>query len=248
MKRLAYFLSLFVIFVLTHHLMIYIHEWVHGFVAWVAEYKSSPFDIYYGTQWFTLWDINEAVDYPKIFSDGKNGVVAWTAISPTLLQMILFPIGLKILSLSKVQKNGWLFVFFYFFNLNLLGETYAYIPIRTFSGREDIFNFVQATHISPVLIAILGALYVLWGVYQLLSKQIPRAYSSLKITTKAGRYTFKLFTFAVIFFYYGAAGLIKPDLIPHLLGLVSWAIFFLSIGILGTQMMKKIKAKRKKKN
>lgn len=239
MKRLAFVISLFILFVIAHHVMIYIHEWAHAFVAWLAGYKSSPFDIYYGVRWFTLWDINEAIDYQKIYSDGKAYIVAWIAIAATLLQMILFPIGLKVLSLSKIQKNRWLFAFFYFFTLCILGEIYAYIPIRTFSGAEDMFNFVTATGFSPWLVAIVGTLYVIWGMYQILTKQVPQAYSSLKIITKAGRFTFKLATLVIFFFYFGAAGLIKLDLVSRLLSLASWAVLLLSIIIICIQTMKK---------
>ena len=239
MKRLAFAILLFIIFVIAHHGMIYINEWVHGFVAWLGGYKSSPFDIYYGVQWFTLWDIYEAIDYPKIHFEGKAYIVAWIAIAPTVLQMILFPIGLKVLSFSKVQKNRWLFAFLYFFNLNLLGEIYAYIPIRTFGKMEDMFNFLNATGFSPWVIAIPGTLYVIWGMYQILTKQLPQAYSSLKITTESGRFTFKLATLVIFFFYFGAAGLVKPDAISRVLSLTSWAVLLLIIIILCIQRMKK---------
>lgn len=241
MKRLSCFVLLFIIFVITHHIMIYIHEWVHGFVAWIAGYKSSPFDIYYGVEWYTLWDINEDIDYSKIYSDGKSYIVAWIAIAPTLVQMILFPIALKILNTSKIKKNWWLFAFFYFLALNFLGEIYAYSPIRAFSGREDMFNFITASGVSPWLVVIIGAVYVILGMYEILAKQILQAYSTLKITTKVGRFTFKLATIAIIFFYYGASGFRKPDFIPLLLGWISWGIFLLCIVYLWIQMKKKIK-------
>lgn len=239
MKRLYFVISAIVVFVIAHHAMIYLHEWVHGLVAWLAGYKSSPFDIHYGARWFTLWDINESIDYKKIYSDGKAYVVAWIAIAPTLLQMILFPIGLKVLSLPKIRKNWWLFAFFYFFTLCLLGETYAYIPIRTFGSVEDMFNFLHATGLSPWTIAIPGVLYLIWGMYQILAKQVPQAYLSLKITTPAGRFTFKLATLAIFFFYFGAAGLLKPDQISRLLSNISWGIFLLSMIILCIQKDKK---------
>lgn len=191
MRRLAYFISLLILFIISHHLMIYIHEWTHGWVAWIAGYKSSPFDICYGTEWFTLWDINECINYSKIYSQHKSYVVACIAILPTLLQMALFPVGLLLLNTFNVQKYRWLFAFVYFYTLNLLGEIYAYIPIRVFSGREDMFNFEHATGLSPWAIAIPGTFYVIWGMYQILAKQIPQAFSSLKLTTNAGRFTFK---------------------------------------------------------
>lgn len=243
MKHLTFVIYLFIILVIAHHLMIYMHEWTHGFVAWIAGYKSSPFDIHYGEKWFTLWDIDEAVNYPKIYLDGKAYLVAWIAIAPTLLQMILFPIGLKVLSLSKIQEKWWLFAFFYFFTLFLLSETYAYIPIRTFSSVDDIHNYLTATGWSPWSIAIPGTLYVIWGMYQILAKQIPRAYSSLKISTKLGRFVFKPLTIVIFFGYYGAIGFTKPDAISHLLSLISWAILLLSIVILCIQTMKKTASK-----
>ncbi len=226
--------------------MIYLHEWTHGAVAWLSGYKSSPFDIHYGANWFTLWDIDEAVDYPKIYADGKASLVAWIAIAPTLLQMILFPIGLKILGLSQVQKKWWLFAFCYFFTLLILAEIYAYIPIRTFSEVDDIFNFRTATGLSPWTIAIPGTIYVIWGMYQILAKQVPAAYSSLNITTKSGQFTFKLITLVIVFGYYGAIGLTKPDQISHILSLASIAALLLSVIVLCFQAAKKTAQKNRK--
>lgn len=239
MQRFVFVIYLLVILFIAHHLMIYLHEWTHGFVAWVAGYKSSPFAIHYGEKWFTLWDIDEAVNYPQIYSDGKAYLVAWIAIAPTLLQMILFPIGLKVLSLPKIRNTWWLFAFVYFFTLFLLAETYAYIPIRTFSGVDDIHNYLTATGLSPWTVAIPGTLYVIWGMYQILNKQIPRAYSSLKISTKSGRFVFTLTTLVIFFGYYGAIGFTKSDVISHFLSLASWAILLVGIVILCVQTMTK---------
>lgn len=238
MKRLAFALFLFVLLFISHHMMVYIHEWTHGFVAWLAGYKNSPFDIHYGVRWFTLWDIDEAVNYRQIYADGKSYMVAWIAIAPMLLQMILFPIGLKILSLSRIQKIWWLFAFFYFFTLVILAEIYCYIPIRTFSQTDDMFNFLTATGRSPWVIAVPGTLYVIWGMYNILTRQVHRAYSSLHISTKSGRFTFKLATLVIFFGYFGAVGFTKPDIVSRSLSWTSWAILLLGVILMCCQSIK----------
>lgn len=33
---------------LSHYLVVFIHEYAHAFTAWILSYKNNPFDINYG--------------------------------------------------------------------------------------------------------------------------------------------------------------------------------------------------------
>lgn len=204
--------------------MIYLHEWTHGTFAWITGYKNTPFDIHYGDRWFTLLDIDEAVPYKKIFEEGKPSVVAIIAIAPTILQIIVFLLGLKLLSIPIIQKKKWLFTFLYWFTLFELAEVYAYIPIRTFSEWGDIYNFRTATGFSSWMIAIFGTLFVSWGIYRFLTVEEQKACALLKITSQSGRFFFLLGTLVLFFGYFGAAGLLMPDFFSRSLSYISLAM------------------------
>jgi hypothetical protein len=219
-----FLLSLIFMIFIAHHAVIYLHEWTHGTFAWITGYKNSPFDIHYGERWLTLLDIDEAVPYKKIFEDGKPAVVALIAIAPTVLQAIVFLLGLKLLSIQMIQTRKWLFTFLYWFILLELGEFYAYIPIRTFSESGDIFNFRSATGLSPWMIAIPGTLFVIWGIYRFLTVEEPKACSLLNITSKYGHFFFLLGTLVLFFGYYGGAGLLMPDVLSRTLSYISWGM------------------------
>jgi hypothetical protein len=239
MKRFLSVLAFILIVFVAHHSSIYLHEWTHGAVAWLTGYKPSPFHIHYGVEWITLWDIEEAVDYSRIFADGKPSVVAWIAIAPMLLQATFFLVALKALKSPKIQNNRWLFTFFYFYALFALCDIYCYIPIRTFSGSDDMFNFLTATGLSPWTLVIPGVGFLAWGMDQLLRKQVPQAYISLQITTKLGRFLFKFLTLALFFGYYAGIGFSKPDQTTQALAQISWGIFLFSLVILCIQSCRK---------
>ena len=223
-KRLIVVFSLFLIAFIAHHAMVYFHEWIHGTVAWLTGYKSHPFAIHYGEKWFTLWDIDEAVPYQQILADGKPSVMAAIAIAPLIFQALLFILGLKLLNMSSIQNRRWVFAFLFWMTFFQLAEIYCYIPIRTFAPKDDVFNFLLATGLSPWFVAIPGTLFVLWGVYRLLTFEVFRACDCLQITSKVGRVTFVLATVLLFFGYYGAVGFTMPDEISHTLSLASWAL------------------------
>lgn len=200
---LRFLLITILIIFCAHHLMIYVHEWIHGTVAWLGGYKTTPFDIHYGEKWITLLDIDEMVDYPQLLAKGKNGLSAAIAITPTLVGMILFLFGLWLLHNHSIQRKKWIFSFCYWFTLFELSEVYAYIPIRTFAKYGDIYNFLLAMNLSPWTVFIPGTLFVIWGIYHFLSLEAPRASKVLNIPSKSGRF---FFLFATLIFFFGYWG------------------------------------------
>jgi hypothetical protein len=216
MKR---FFILLAIFFVMHHALVYLHEWTHSTIAWLAGYKSNPFAIYYGTEWFTLWDIDEAVPYTQILADAKPNVAATIAIAPVLLEVVLFLIGLKLL---KLLTNWWAFAFAYWFTLIEISEVYDYIPIRTFSKSGDMHNFLSATGLSPYFLFIPGTFFVLWGILRMLAIEEPKACQKLGIQTKIGRFTFLLANILIFFGYYGGVGFLKTDPLSHYFSIASW--------------------------
>jgi hypothetical protein len=202
--------------------MVYFHEWVHGTAAWLTGYKSHPFAIHYGEQWFTLWDIDEAVPYQKILADGRPSVMAFIAISPIVCQALVFILGLHLLKNLNIQKRRWLFALTYWFTFFELAEIYAYIPIRTFAPKGDVYNFLLTTELSPWIVAIAGTLFVIWGIYRMLVIEVPRACCCLHISSKAGYAAFLITTVCIFFGYYGGVGSWMPDPTSQMLTKISW--------------------------
>ena len=222
MKRLYSFFALLVILWIAHHSAVYVHEWTHGTVAWLTGYKSSPFAIHYGSKWFTLWDIDEAVPYDQILADGKPGIIAAIAIAPLLLQAMLFLSGLQLL--RKISFNRCVFAFVYWFTLFEICEIYAYIPIRTFTPHGDVYHFLYATGLSPWVVAIPGTLFAFWGIRRMLVTEAPYACRILAINSRAGEWVFLSANILLFFGYYGAVGFMEPYFIDQKLSLISWAL------------------------
>ena len=183
--------------------MTFLHEWTHGFVAWLAGYKSDPFDIRYSSNWLTLWGIDEAVPYRKILADGKNYIVAIIAIAPIIEGAIFFLVGLKLLSMKIIQNKWMIFSFFYWWTLMEISEIYSYIPVRTFAQQGDIFDFLYVLEISPWVMLISGTPLVIWGLQRMLIVEELRAYDVLQIENKVGRFIFLFITLLIVFLYFG---------------------------------------------
>jgi hypothetical protein len=228
-RRIAFVLALALIIFVTYHGAVYMHEWVHGTVAYLTGYKSHPFNIDYGTQWVTLLDIDEAVPYERILADGKPTVVACIAIAPLICQMALFLLGLKWLHRSRVQAHRWLFACVYWFTFLQLAETYTYIPIRTFAPKNDVHNFVSALNLSPWFVAIPGSAFVFWGIYRFITVEHPRACTHLRISSQSGRIALLVTTVFLFFGYYGTPGIFMPDALSQNLAKISWVLVPLSL-------------------
>jgi hypothetical protein len=215
-----------ILIILSHHVMTFLHEYTHGFAAWLGGYKSNPFDIHYQCNWITLWGIDEAVPYREILAAGKNGLTATIAIAPMIDGFIFFLIGLKLLSLPKFQKRWMLFSFVFWFTVNEIGEIYSYIPVRTFFGRDDIFNFVQATGLSPWVVFIVGTPFVVWGLQRMIRIEELRASTVLRIEGKVGRFMFLFIVLMICFWYYGGMAFVfvYPQIVTYPLCWISLAL------------------------
>lgn len=222
------FLHLIFIFIALH-IVVYIHEWTHGIVAWLFGYKSSPFDIYYGNDWIFLSDINEAVNYPSIYADQKKYVVGLIAIAPMLIDACLFILGLFFIKKWNVLKSRLAAFLIYWITLMALADIYAYIPIRTFAKSEDIFNFCHSTGISNFAVAFTGGAFVCWGFFQFFWKLRDKIHIQMKIENVWSHQSLLLLSLFLFFVYFGGVGFLQPNTTAHFLSFFSWALFPLSI-------------------
>ncbi len=225
-RKLVFWLVTIVMILVSHDVMTLLHEWTHGLVAWLAGYKSSPFDIHYVANWITLWGIDEAVPYRSILAEGKNSLVAMIAIAPMIDGFVFFLIGLKLLSTPAVQKRWVLFSFFYWLTLMEISEIYSYIPIRTFVERDDIFNFLHALGLSPWAVFIVGMPFVIWGLQRMIRVEEARACVVLNIHGNLSRFMFLFITLMIAFWYFGGIAFVfvYPQIVMNIPSWISLAL------------------------
>lgn len=202
-KSLQFWLLTVVMILLAHHVMTFLHEWTHSFIAYLTGYKNAPFDIQYPTNWITLWGIDEAVPYDQIVGESRYGLAAIIAIAPMISGGIFFIIGLCLLSFPYIQRKSWCFSFIYWWTLMEIAEIYSYIPVRTFAPRDDIFIFLQTTKFSPWVVLIPGTLFAGWGLQRMIRVEGANVCEFFYLEGKVHRFMFLLITLLVCFWYYG---------------------------------------------
>ena len=215
-----------VMILLSHHIMTFFHEWTHSFIAYLAGYKNGPFDIHYSANWITLYGIDEDVPYHMILAEGKNALVAIIAIAPMISGAIFFFIGLKLLSLPSIKKRFVVFSFFYWFSLMEIAEIYSYIPVRTFEGKDDIFNFLHATGCSPWAVLIPGILFATWGLQRMIRIEEAKICKIFQLKGKVNRFAFLFITLLICFLYYGGFAFIfvYPGVVKNIFSWISLAL------------------------
>ena len=96
---------------------------------------------------------------------------------------------------KKIQARNWLFYFFFWWNVNSLGNFIDYVPSRTFG-----------THVSPWWIMIILGYLVLWAVWYFYTKTLVRAYDVLSLKKASARAVLLIFVTLILFALYGMIG------------------------------------------
>jgi hypothetical protein len=156
-----------------------IHEWTHGFIAWLNNAKSNPFNIYYGD--WTLLNVDEDVDYTSLLKSNKNWAVAFIAISPSIINLFLAKLSFFFMKNEFIQQRKKIFKFLFFFSAFNLSEFFSYIPIRTFTTHADIYNFNHALNLSAWVVGVPGGVIALFLIAYFFSSVLPITYKVLHI-------------------------------------------------------------------
>ncbi len=177
--------------ILTFYLAILTHEYAHATMAWIFGYKSSPFDIQYGS-WY-LVPVSEAVDYARILSSGHGVQEALIGISGIFSTFILFIVSILFLNWNFIKRNNLLLsLFFWLASINLM-EMFSYLN-RTFV-MGDIGEFIQGLNISPLWIFIPSIVIVGLGLYRFYRYELIKMYLLLPIKRTLFRRVFLWMTF-----------------------------------------------------
>ncbi len=181
--------AIFAAFALTlppiYYMVVLLHEWGHGTMAWLFGVKSSPFDIRYGG-WF-LMNCDEAVPYDQLLSGGHGLQVALIGISGFTVNALLFLLSLYFLSRMKKSGSVWALGAFYWSCVLNLMAMFGYIPLNTFSVQGDVGRLVHGLQISPWLVFIPGSLLIGWAFIRVLRVELPKMYAFAPIRTRGMR-------------------------------------------------------------
>lgn len=201
------FVAIVFFFLINYYLCTLLHEWGHGFTAWLFGVKEAFFDIHYGG-WLFL-DTHEHVPYDQL-----NGTTAaLIAVSGLLVTLVLFLLSLALM--NRIQKHPLAYLFFYSTALVNLIPLVQYFPIQTFSSGGDVGHFIKGLQISPWWVFFPGLLFTSFALYQMLAKALPKAYALLPIRSLWGRNLFLLYTLSVIFLFIHIQGY-NPFTAPHI--------------------------------
>ena len=218
-KKLLYLLLNILIIWIAFDSAILIHEWTHGFLAWLNGAKSNPFNIYYGD--WTLLHVDEAVDYKSLLDAGRHWAVACIAISPIIVNLLLSLYCFNLMKKANIKRQKWIYTFCLWFSAFNLAEVFSYIPIRTFTTHADIFNFNNALHCSPWIIGLIGGSCSVVLIGYFFSRILPMAYNVLHITKLWVRLIYLLAMLFVFFFIGGYRGAYNYGSVSAIMGTVS---------------------------
>lgn len=122
----------------SHYFAVFPHEYAHSLVASLAGFKDHFWQITYGGTdfWNILFfvHVDEKVNYAAMQAANKNWLVALTAFAGAGFgNGLTYLLSLWGMSNKKIHANNWLFYFFFWWNVNSLGNFIDYVPSRTFA-------------------------------------------------------------------------------------------------------------------
>lgn len=214
---------------LSHYIVVFIHEYAHAITAWILGYKKSPLDINYGgislSNVLLLSNIDQNVNNNVIYSLGHPGHVAIIALAGPGIILLLYFLTFGLMQKNKIKQHMYAHYFLFFFNLWTLGGTYAYVPVRTFTTRGvmvDILDIEQSLHISPWLIYFFFGYLVAFMIWQFFTKTLMQLYVNLGISNTIARASLMILCVLILFGYCGLAGLVNHGEISHFISATSF--------------------------
>ncbi len=228
-----------VFILLSHYLVVLIHEYAHAFTAWILGYKDSPFNLNYGgtslSNLLLLSNIDQNVNNNLIYASGHPGYVALIAFAGPGIIILLFFLSSWLMQNKIFRSLPFLLYFLFFISLWCLGETYAYVPVRTFTPHGvmvDVLDIEQALHISPWLIYFFVGYLVIFMMWQFFSKNLILVYYKVGIVNTIARISLMILCVLILFAYCGMAGFFNHGEISHFISASSVLVIPLIIFLL----------------
>lgn len=213
---------------LSHHIIVFIHEYAHTFTAWMLGYINNPFDLNYGgtslSNLLLLSNIDQNVNYNVIYSLGHSGYVALIAFAGPGITMLFFFLSKWLIQHNETKTHPFRLYFLLFFNLWCLGGTYSYVPIRTFtlSGvMVDVLDIEQALSISPWLIYFFIGYLVAYMLWQFFTINLISIYVNVGISSTISRASLMILCVLILFGYCSLPGFANHGEISHFISVTS---------------------------
>lgn len=203
---------------LLQSIIVIIHEHIHSTTAFLLGRMQDPLAIVWGNP-LTLDGWDEGVSYSHLFDVGQGADAAIIAIMPLVFHAVVVTAGLYILLSPMLAKNRWSFhLVFWFIVVNLM-ELIAYMPLRAFAANGDIGNINHGLGLSPWVLFIPGTLLIIFLLWLLFVRVLPRANVILAGGSQPVRYAL---LFLAAFFVFDWRSIFRVILLPP--GSAGWEI------------------------
>jgi len=205
---------------LAHALGYLVHEYAHSFVAWVSGYKANPFALDYGHfSWenvIFLSDIDENVDYDRIFAAGRGSIAALIAVAGVLFgNGFFYLLARRLYSRAKAMNRRMLAFFLFLFIMMNAGNFISYVPARTFASHADMATVERGLGISPWWIAIVLGIPFCVAVWHFFARILPEAKRFFFPRSRLGQAFLAVLSAYTFFVFFGGAGLHRYGDISH---------------------------------
>lgn len=211
----------------AHVVVFFPHEYAHSFTAWLLGWKSNPFALYYAHPTLKVllaqMGIDQNVNEVPIFASGYGRDAAIIGAAGMVIGNGLITYPLSRLGYAMAMRRnlrGWA-MFFYWTTIASVGNFIDYVPVRTFSPSGDMYSLERGLGWSPwTVLVVLGIPTACALIYFLLRIQ-PSSVSWLFPTSAPKRVVLVLLTGAVLWGFYGAAGLVEGGPLAYQMSKVS---------------------------
>ncbi len=217
---------------LTHAIAFFLHEYAHATTAWLMSWKGNPLALHYGhlniSNLLTMSDIDENVNYAPIFASGHDRQAGIIAAAGAAIGngLVSYPISRWGYTTARRDGSRLWAMFSYWLCVMSLGNFIDYVPVRTFSNREDMHTTAVGFHCSPWwILLVLGVPFSVAIIHFFLNLQ-PRALRWLAPGSPARQGILSFFTAAALFSFFGLAGLSNSGVAAHRMSIVSVTVLF----------------------
>lgn len=185
--------------IIAYYVSLLLHEWGHGFMAWLYGVKTSPFDVQYGG--YLLQNADENVDYVGLMASGRNMVSALIAIAGPIVSLTILIIALSILYSNKINNKPLTFTLIYWLLIMNMVPSIQYLSVSPFASGGDTGHFAQGLNFSPWWIFIPGTIFIIFILSIILKNIIPKACAIIPIKSLLGQNLFLLTSLFVMFLF-----------------------------------------------
>ena len=193
--------------------------------------------------WLLQIGINQNVDEAPIFASGHGFDAGIIAAAGPILGNGLITLPLSRLLWRWATANGrtsWA-LFAYWCTVASVGNFLDYVPIRTFTSDGDMGSIERGFGWSPWIVLIVLGIPTVIALVWLFARAIPVSLAWLFPDNKAKRAVVAVFTSAVMFGFFGAAGLLDGGPVSYRLSSIS-VLVLLPIAIIAELVRNQLSA------